>query len=112
MGSKYKEVEILTDDFKNSFNKTDKTNTLSISKKTGICGFDPEMWKKQYPGLETDYFSNIQEYCEEKSIDENKVNKEVLNLAIEVAQQIHSTGVDNWIQKNGITKRDTLYKIL
>ena len=34
-----------------------------------------------------------------KNIDENKVNNEVLNLAIEVAQQIHSTGIENWIKK-------------
>lgn len=77
-----------------------------------MCGFDPEMWKKQYPGLKADYFSNIQEYCQEKDLDEDKINKEVLNLAIEVAQQVHSTRVENWIKKNGITKRATFYKIL
>ena len=57
------------------------------------------MWKKKYPELKTDYFSNIQKFCQEKNIDEDKINKEVLNLAIEVAQQIHSTGMENWIKK-------------
>jgi hypothetical protein len=56
-----------------------------------IFGFDPEMWTKPYPGLKTNYFSNIQEFCQEKDIDENQINNEVLKLAIEVAQQIHST---------------------
>ena len=96
MNREYQEADILTDDFKNSVNET---NPHSIPKRTGVCGFDPEMWKKLYPGLKTDYFSNIQKYCEEKNIDENNINIEVLNLAIEVAQTTHSTGVDNWLKK-------------
>ena len=63
MSREYKEVDILTDNFENSINAT---SSHSISKRTKVCGFDPEMWKKQYPSLETDYFSNIQSYCEEK----------------------------------------------
>jgi len=34
-----------------------------------------------------------------KNIDEDKINREVMNLAIEMAQKIHSTGVDNWLRK-------------
>jgi len=41
MGKKYKEVEILNDDFENSF---DETNTRSISRKTkGLCELNSEM---------------------------------------------------------------------
>lgn len=87
--TEYKEVEILTNE----------VDTPNVPKKIDVCGFEPEMWKKQYPGLTTDYFSNIQKYCQEKNIDENRINKEVLNLAIEVAQQVHSTGIENWIKK-------------
>jgi hypothetical protein len=92
--TEYKEMEILTNEV-----DTPNIRTANVPKKINVCGFEPEMWKKQYPGLTTDYFSNIQEYCQEKNIDENKINKEVLNLAIEVAQQVHSTGVENWIKK-------------
>jgi len=92
--TEYKEVEVLTNEV-----DTPNIHTANVPKRINVCGFDPEMWKKQYPGLKTDYFSNIQEYCQEKNIDENKINKEVLNLAIEVAQQVHSTGVENWIKK-------------
>lgn len=94
MDREYKEVEILTNEV-----DTPNIHTANVPKRTKVCGFEPEMWKKQYPGLKTDYFSNIQEYCQEKNIDENKINKEVLNLAIEVAQQVHSTGVENWVKK-------------
>jgi len=64
-----------------------------------ICGFDPEIWKKQYPGLKKDYFSTIQKYCQEKNLDENKINDEVLNLAIDVARQVHSKGVESSYEK-------------
>ena len=63
--TEYRKVEILTD----------RTHTPNISKRTGMCGFELEMWKKQYPGLKTDYFSNFQEFCQEKNIDEDKINK-------------------------------------
>jgi hypothetical protein len=43
MDTENKEVEILTDDFKTSFNETSETNYPSVSKKTRMCGFDPEM---------------------------------------------------------------------
>ena len=46
--TEHKEVKILTE------------HTPNISKRTRMCGFDPEVWKKQYPGLKTDYFINIQ----------------------------------------------------
>ena len=100
--TEYEEVEILT----NAVHTSD-IRTASVRKRTRVCGFKPEMWKKQYPGLKTDYFSNIQKYCQEKDLDEDKINKEVLNLAIEVAQQAHSTvtfhdekkRIENWIKK-------------
>ena len=92
--TEYKEVEILTNGV-----DTPNIRTANVPKRIKVWGFGPEMWKKQYPGLKTDYFSNIQEYCQEKNLDGNKINKEVLNLAIEVAQQVHSTGVENWIKK-------------
>ena len=101
--TEYKEVEVLTNEV-----DTPNIHTANVPKRINVCGFEPEMWKKQYPGLKTDYFSNIQEYCQEKNIDENKINKEVLNLAIEVAQQVHSTGVEN-DKENGITKRTTAF---
>lgn len=50
--TEHKEVEILTE------------QTPSLSKRTRMCGFDPEMWKKQYPGLKTDSFTNIQAFCQ------------------------------------------------
>ena len=78
--TEYKEVEILTNE----------VDTANVPERIKVCGFEPEMWKKLYPGLKTDYFSNIQKYCQEKNIDENKINKEVLNLASEVAQQLNS----------------------
>ena len=88
MDTEYKEVKILTNG----------VNTPNIPKRINACGFDPEMWKKRYPGLTRDYFSNILEYCQEKNLDENKINKEVLDLAIEVAQQLNSTGRENYIR--------------
>ena len=39
------------------------------------------------------------------------MNREYKEVEI-VAQEIHSIGVENWIKKNGITKRVTFYKIL
>ena len=89
MNKEYDEVEILTD----------VVSATDVPEGTKMCGFDPEIWKKQYPGLKTDYFDTIQKYCEEKDLDEEKINKEVLNLAIEVARQVHSTGVENWLKK-------------
>ena len=94
MDKEYKEIEILTDVVGNP-----DIRTASVPERTRVCGFDPKMWKKQYPGLKADYFSTIQEYCQEKDLDEDKINKEVLNLAIEVARQVHSTGVENWVKK-------------
>ena len=47
--TEYKEVEILTNE----------VDTANVPKRVKVCGFEPEMWKKQYPGLKTDYFSNI-----------------------------------------------------
>ena len=58
--TEYKEVEILTNE----------VDTANVPERIKVCGFEPEMWKKQYPGLKTDYFTNIQEYCQEKNIDE------------------------------------------
>jgi len=42
-------------------------------------------------------------------MDENKVNKKVLSLAVEVAQQIHSTGVETWMKKWNHKKNYSLY---
>ena len=52
----------------------DETNNHSISKQPKVCGFDPQMWRKQYPGLKIDHFSNIQSYCEAKNVDEKKTS--------------------------------------
>lgn len=95
MNEENKKIEILTD----TINTPDEIRDASAEKRKKACGFDPEMWKKQYPGLKENYFDNIQEYCREKDVDENKINKEVLDLAIEVARQVHSTGVENWLKR-------------
>ena len=49
MDKEYKEVEILTDVV-----DTPDIRTASVPKRTKVCGFDPEMWKKAYPGLKKD----------------------------------------------------------
>jgi hypothetical protein len=95
MNEENKKIEILTD----TINTPDEMRDAIAEKRKKACGFDPEMWKKQYPGLKENYFDNIQEYCREKDVDENKINKEVLDLAIEVARQVHSTGVENWLKR-------------
>jgi len=96
MNEENKEVEILTDTVDTPPNTM---RDASVPKRKEACGFDPEMWKKQYPGLKENYFDNIQAYCQEKDINETKINKEVLDLAIEVARQVHSTGVENWLKQ-------------
>ena len=88
-GTKHKDVEILTG----------HTSNITVTKRTGMCGFDPELWKEEYPGLTKDYFTNIQELCQEKNIDEDKIKKEVLDLAFEVAEQLQSTGLEKWMEK-------------
>ena len=37
MDAQYKGIEILTDDFKNTFTETDETHTVSVSQKTKVC---------------------------------------------------------------------------
>ena len=49
--TEYKEVEILTNEV-----DTPNIRTANVPERINVCGFEPEMWKKRYPGLKTDYF--------------------------------------------------------
>ena len=62
-----------------------------------LCGFSEKKWNEAYPGLSRNYFQNIEHYCKKANKDHVALKKEVMELPIELARQIHDTGVDNWL---------------
>jgi len=62
-----------------------------------ICGFSESNWNEAFPGLSRNYFKNIDQYCKKTNKDQVALKKEVMELSIEVARQIHSIGVENWL---------------
>ena len=88
------EIEVVSEELNEA-----KTEKLDRNKSIPNCGFDAELWNQQYPGLSQDYFTKIKEHYSGEDINVTAINREVLNLAIEVAQTIHSTGIGNWSKK-------------
>lgn len=73
-------------------------NVMSVENVGGkICGFSEKKWNEAFPGLSRNYFQNIEQYCKKTNKDQVALKKEVMELSIEVARQIHNIGVDNWL---------------
>ena len=62
-----------------------------------ICGFSEKKWNEAFPGLSRNYFANIEQYCKKTNKDQVALEKEVMELSIEVARQIHDIGVERWL---------------
>lgn len=58
-----------------------------------ICGFSENKWNEAFPGLSRNYFANIEKYCKKTNKDQAELKKEVMELSVEVARQIHEIGV-------------------
>lgn len=75
-----------------------------------LCAYDVQKWTNAFPGLSQDYFGNIEKYCNETNKNETQIKKEVLALAVELAQKIYSTGEENWLKKMEVGNELTFIK--
>ena len=73
-------------------------NNVNVENEGGkICGFSEKKSNEAFPGLSRNYFQNIKQYCKKTNKDQVALKKEVMELSIEVARQIHNIEVDNWL---------------